>query len=180
MADNGQLIIVLAGKSSAMKKIHPAYTNQVMGRTVIDFPDQKPSQATLLKIHGNTFIFSMIETISEGLTLARQTGLGEENLHKYLEAMFPGPYVAYSNRMRSGDYYKRAEPLFQIDLARKDARHANDLAQKSGVKLGILEVVDRHFEIVKSVMGQRGDVAGLYGAVRKESGLEFENGEKSE
>jgi hypothetical protein len=33
--------------------------------------------------------------------------------------------------MYIGDYYKRQEPLFAVDLSRKDARHALDLAAKS-------------------------------------------------
>lgn len=146
-----------------------------MGRGIIDFSDQDPGKATLLKVVGNTFIFSMIEVLAEGHTLAEGSGLGTENLHQFIETMFPGPYTAYSNRMMSGDYHKREEPLFQIDLARKDARHALDLAKESGVKMGNLRVVDGHFEAVQEHMGQRGDVASVYGAVRKESGLKFEN-----
>jgi 3-hydroxyisobutyrate dehydrogenase-like beta-hydroxyacid dehydrogenase len=63
----------------------------------------------LLKIIGNTFVLSMVETLAEGHVLAEKTGLGAEMLHKFIETMFPGPYTAYSNRMLSGDYYKREE-----------------------------------------------------------------------
>jgi len=41
--------------------------------------------------------------------LAETSGLGVDNLHKFIELMFPGPYTAYSNRMREGDYFKREE-----------------------------------------------------------------------
>jgi hypothetical protein len=38
-----------------------------------------------------------------------------------------------------------------------------------------LEVVDAHLEVVEKQMGKRGDIAGIYGAVRQEAGLPYEN-----
>ena len=67
------------------------------------------------------------------------------------------------------------KPLFAVDLARKDAGHALDLAKSSGAKMKALEVADSRLAGVKEHMGTKGDIAGIYGAVRKESGLKFEN-----
>ena len=108
MAEGGQLVCVFAGTASAVKKVLP-YGKGVMGRANIDYSDQSPSKATLLKIIGNTFILNMIETLSEGHTLAEKSGLGNECLHEFIETMFPGPYTAYSTRMMGGDYYNREE-----------------------------------------------------------------------
>ncbi|EOD53032.1 putative 6-phosphogluconate dehydrogenase protein [Neofusicoccum parvum UCRNP2] len=174
MADAGQLIFVLAGDAEWIEKVKP-YTTGVMGKAIIDFSGQSHGKATLLKVIGNTFIFQMIEALSEGHALAEKSGLGTDNLHKFIETMFPGPYTAYSNRMRSGDYHKREEPLFQVDLARKDARHALSLAESSGTKMRAVEVCDSHLEGVQKHKGAKGDVAAIYGAVRQESGLPFEN-----
>lgn len=175
MAEAGSLICVLAGPGSSINKVKP-YTTGVIGRANIDYSDQEPGQATLLKIIGNTFVINMVESLGEGHTLAERSGLGSENLHKWIETMFPGPYTAYSSRMMAGDYYKRDEPLFGVDLARKDAGHALDLAKKSGgVKLGALEIADKHLVEVKKHLGAKGDLPSIYGAVRKESGLKFEN-----
>jgi 3-hydroxyisobutyrate dehydrogenase-like beta-hydroxyacid dehydrogenase len=174
MADSGQLVCVLAGPATAVEKVKP-YTTGVMGRSNIDFSGQSQGTATHLKIIGNTFILSMVETLAEGLTVAEKSGLGVDNLHKFIEVMFPGPYTAYSTRMRTGDYHKREEPLFAVDLARKDARHAMELASSSGVKMGVVEVADKHLAKVKEHMGERGDISSIYGAVRKENGLDFEN-----
>ena len=173
MADSGQLVFVLAGPASAVAKVKP-YCTGIMGRAIIDFGDQPHGRATHLKIIGNTFILNMVETLAEGHTLAEKSGLGSDNLHKFIETMFPGPYVAYSSRMRSGDYHKREEPLFAVDLARKDAGHALDLAKSAGVKMGDVEVADNHLKEVKEHQGSSGDIASIYGAVRKESGLKFE------
>lgn len=106
MADNGQLVCVLAGPASAVEKVKP-YCKGVMGRANIDFGDQPHGKATLLKIIGNTFILNMVETLAEGHTLAEKSGLGNGNLHHFIETMFPGPYTAYSGRLMGGDYYKR-------------------------------------------------------------------------
>lgn len=174
MADAGTLINVLAGAKESVDRVKP-YTKGVTGRADIDYSGQPAGNATLLKIIGNTFILQMVEALSEGHTLAENTGLGVENLHKWIEAMFPGPYTAYSNRMLAGDYYKREEPLFHVDLARKDARHALDLAKKTGTNMPAVQVADQHLVKVKEHLGDRGDIPSIYGAVRQEGGLKFEN-----
>lgn len=168
------MIFVLAGPSACVEKAKP-YTKGVMGRAIIDFSDQPVSRALQLKITGNTFILNMIETLSEGLVLAEKSGLGTDNLKQFINTMFPGPYSAYAERMTSGDYHRREEPLFAVDLARKDARHAMALASESGTRMKALEVADAHLVVVKERMGENGDIASIYGAVREEGGLKFEN-----
>jgi len=105
MAESGQLVCVLAGPASDVEKVKP-YCKGVMGRDIIDFSDQEPSKATLMKIIGNTFVLNMVEQLSEAHTLADRTGLGAPDLHQFVEKMFPGPYVAYSNRLMANDYMR--------------------------------------------------------------------------
>ncbi|EKD15400.1 hypothetical protein MBM_06616 [Drepanopeziza brunnea f. sp. 'multigermtubi' MB_m1] len=174
MAESGQLVCVLAGPKESVEKVKP-YCKGVMGRANVDFSDQPVGKATLLKVIGNTFVLNMVETLSEGHVLAEKSGLGNENLHQFIETMFPGPYAAYSTRMLSGDYQKREEPLFAVDLARKDARHAMALAKSAGTRMHGVEVADEHLKQVKAHKGEKGDIAAIYGAVRKEAGLKFEN-----
>ena len=99
-------------------------------------------------------------------------------MHKFIEVMFPGPYVAYSNRMMNGDYYLRDEPLFHVDLARKDARHAQKVATDSGTRMRIVELADEYLQGVQKEAADNGDIAGIYGAKRKEAGLPYGNQEK--
>ena len=173
MAEAGQLVCVLAGPAAAVEKVKP-YTKGVMGRANIDYGGQPQGRATHLKIIGNTFILNMVETLSEGHTLAEKSGLGSENLHQFIETMFPGPYTAYSGRLMQGDYYKREEPLFGVDLARKDAKHALSMAKAAGTRMKDVEVAEEHLAAVQKHMGSKGDLAGIYGVVRQESGLKFE------
>jgi 3-hydroxyisobutyrate dehydrogenase-like beta-hydroxyacid dehydrogenase len=106
MAESGQLIFVLSGPEATIAKIKP-YTKGVMGRALIELPNEEPGKALLLKITGNTFIFNMVEAVAQGLTMAEKTGLGTDYIYQFIEHMFPGPYVAYANRMLQGDYFKK-------------------------------------------------------------------------
>lgn len=94
MAESGQLVCVLAGPAAAVGQVKK-YTKGVIGRANIDFSDQPHGKATLLKVIGNTFILNMVESLSEGHTIAEKSGLGCENLHTFIETMFPGPYVCF-------------------------------------------------------------------------------------
>lgn len=98
-----------------------------------------------------------------------------DNFHAFIDSLFGGPFAAYSERMRSGSYYKRDEPLFGVDLARKDARHMLALAKEYGAEMGNVKVIDRHLEAVQKEMGSKGDMAGVYGAARLDAGLPFKN-----
>jgi len=174
MADAGQLVCVIAGPKESVQKMLP-YTKGVMSRENIDYTGQPYSNALKMKIIGNTFILNMVETLSEGHTLAEKSGLGSSSLHQFIELMMPGPFVAYSKRLMTGDYHNRDEPLFAADLARKDARHAMDLAKTYGTRMKALEVADAHLGDVQKHMSAKGDIAGIYGAVRQEADLKFEN-----
>ncbi|KAJ9257411.1 hypothetical protein DTO207G8_2165 [Paecilomyces variotii] len=173
-ADAGQLVSVLAGKKEDVDKVKP-FTTGVTSRTIIDLSDQEIGRASMLKVLGNSFILSTIETLSEGLVLAEKSGLGTDTYHQWLELFFPGAFPKYSTRMTSGDYYQREYPLFAVDLARKDLRHALSLASSSGVHLPSAEVADGLLKEVKEHDGEKGDVAGIYGALRQHSGLKYEN-----
>jgi len=179
MAWNGQLVTVLAGPKASVDKVKP-FTKDVIARADVDFSDQECGAATRLKIIGNTFILNMVEILSEGYVLAEKTGLGIENLHQFVETMFGMPYTAYSARMKSGDYYLREEPAFAAKLAKKDYDHAKSLADKYGVKIPAGDVAGRHLQDVIDYDGEHGDMAGIYGAVRSDAGLKFENGAEKE
>ncbi|KAB5576555.1 NAD binding domain of 6-phosphogluconate dehydrogenase-domain-containing protein [Coniochaeta sp. 2T2.1] len=174
MAEAGLLIGVLAGPEASVEKVRP-YFKGVMARAEILMLDEPTRNATTLKVIGNTFILNMVEQLSEGHVLAEKTGLGTKHLHDFIAHMFGGPVAAYSSRMVSGDYYKRDPPAFAVDLARKDAGHAKSLAKAAGVTLHNVETGDNHLKIVKELRGEKGDLAGVYGAVRHEAGLPYEN-----
>ncbi len=62
-----------------------------------------------------------------------------------------------------------------MDLGLKDIDHTLALGRESGAKLGGLENARSHLLNVKKVQGDKGDMAGMYGAARADAGLPFEN-----
>lgn len=173
MADSGNLVPVPAGPKQAVERIKP-YLEGVTSRAIIDMSDEPYRKSSTLKLIGNTFILNMVEQIAEGHVLAEKSGLDTQYTHQFIELLLPGIYPPYSNRMLSGDYWKREEPLFHVDLARKDAGHALKIAKDSGMKIPNAETADMHLEMIQKHT-DNGDIAGIYGAVRKEAGLKFEN-----
>lgn len=175
MAITGQLVVVPAGAPDAIARVRP-FLDGVTARATLPIPNQEDvGRASLLKILGNTFILNMVESLAEGMTAAEKTGLGAEVYEQWVGTMFPGAFAKYAERMHSGDYHTREEPLFAVDLARKDLRHASGLAGDQGVRLRSVEVTDGYLKDVKKEKGEKGDIAAVYGAIRKEAGLPFEN-----
>ncbi|KAI3545526.1 hypothetical protein CABS01_14590 [Colletotrichum abscissum] len=174
MVAAGNATLVLAGPKASIEKIRP-YIDAMAARE-INMADEPYHKASTLKVLGNTVILGMVEQLAETYVAAEKSGLGTGYVKQFVDAMFGGsPYPAYSVRMLEGDYYKREEPLFAVDLARKDAGHAMAIAKAAGTRLPNIENADRHLQIVKEHVGPSGDMAGIYGAVRKEAGLKYEN-----
>lgn len=65
--------------------------------------------------------------------------------------------------------------MIVIGLARLVTNHVRGLAEQSGSELPAYQVGRRHIEVVEEHAGPTGDIAGMYGVVRKKSGLKFEN-----
>lgn len=179
MADAGQLIVVPAGKQASIAKVKP-FLEGVVARTTIDLAegtgaDIDVGRASTLKVLGNTFILNTVGVLAESLTAAETSGLGVGPFKQWLDLFAPGPFAKYGERMITGDYYQREEPLFAVDLARKDLRHASSLAKEGGQRMRNVEVTDHFLQAVKERQGEKGDIAAVYGAARKDAGLDFEN-----
>ncbi|KAL2872668.1 uncharacterized protein BJX67DRAFT_369251 [Aspergillus lucknowensis] len=176
-ADAGQMVVVPAGSPTAINRIKP-FLVDVTSKAVIDLGPESETdvgRSSLLKVLGNTFILNTVETLAEGLVAAEKSGLGRDVFQQWVATMFPGPFAKYAERMTTGEYYRREEPLFAVDLARKDLRHAANLAEGAGVTLKSAKVTDDYLKVVKEEKGEKGDIAGVYGAIRKEAGLPFDN-----
>lgn len=179
MADAGQLIVVPAGRRSGIEKARPFFDGVVAKKT-LDLSaggggDIDVGRAGMLKVLGNTFILNTVGVLAESMVAAEASGLGIEPFKEWLGLFAPGPFANYAERMDSGDYYRREEPLFAVDLARKDLRHAADVAGEGGLRMRNVEVTDSLLQDVKAERGEKGDLAAVYGAVRKGAGMKFEN-----
>ncbi|MCJ1432479.1 hypothetical protein MMC27_001836 [Xylographa pallens] len=174
MADAGILTCVPCGKAESVNRIRPYLVGGV-ARAIIDLSDEKPGTASLLKLVGNTFILNTMEMIAEGHVFAEKTGLGVEILQKLIATVFPaGPSMTYSKRMSSGDY-SQGKPMASIGLAREIAAHVLKVADEAGVCLPAYETTVKHLAAVDQRAGAHYDISAIYGVVRLESGLSFDN-----
>ena len=69
------------------------------------------------------------------------------------------------------------QPLVSIDMAQSLAAETMDMAKESDTSIKAYETAVEHMKMVESYAGPTGDIAGLYGVVRMESGLNYENRE---
>ena len=116
----------------------------------------------------------MIEALAEGHTLAEKSGLGTVNLEKFLEIVFPGPYMVHSKHMTSGRYH-HASPIGNVAMVKGVAEHVLDLAASCGTKLPAYETARKQMNVLEDTKGPAADIDGLYGTIRMQSGLKFEN-----
>lgn len=67
------------------------------------------------------------------------------------------------------------QPLVAISESFRLSSEILGLAKEKGASLKAYEAGNKHMELVKSHTNATGDISGIYGAIRLESGLAFEN-----
>lgn len=60
-------------------------------------------------------------------------------------------------------------------MAIKENSYLNDLAERNGVKLRTLDTVTAHAQRVNDTRGPDTKLLAIYGSIREENGLPFEN-----
>ncbi|KAF2726951.1 6-phosphogluconate dehydrogenase-like protein [Polyplosphaeria fusca] len=174
MAKIGALTLIPAGNPESVSRILP-YLGGVVGRAVVDLSGEKPGQASLLKFIGNVLIMTSIEVAAEMNVFAEKTDLGAHNILKLFEALMPGsPHVVHTKQMISGDYHKH-KPGVPVAHAIGLTSKVQELAHSKGVSLKAYEVAVNHLKDVEAHVGSSGGIFSIYGVVRKEGGLPFEN-----
>ncbi|KFA48804.1 hypothetical protein S40293_01511 [Stachybotrys chartarum IBT 40293] len=178
VAAEGRLLWVVAGPDDAVGKIEP-YIVGVMGRGVIRLGEDV-TKASMLKTTGNFLTAGMMELVAEAHVLAEKTSLPAAVLESLLEQQY-GPLAhSISRRLTTGAYVpaRGSPPWSDLGLALKDVGLGVGAAERAGARLEVGELVMRHLrkaEEYGEAQGRRLDSAALYGAVRAEAGLEFEN-----
>ncbi|ORY66077.1 6-phosphogluconate dehydrogenase family protein [Pseudomassariella vexata] len=176
MAAQGKLIFAVAGPEDASKAIEPLVVG-VMGKSILQLgTDVKRS--SLLKITGNCMVIGMQELISECHTFAECSGLGTEIFHQFVTDMYGPTASGYSARCTTGSFAPPLDgppPGFAIDLSIKDAKHALNIAQKSGAFLPTMQAALQNMLSAKAFAGPWLDSSALYGTLRQWAGLPFGN-----
>ncbi|KAF2450161.1 6-phosphogluconate dehydrogenase-like protein [Karstenula rhodostoma CBS 690.94] len=158
MAKAATLTVIPAGKEESVNRILP-YLEGVIGRAVVNLSGEQPGQASLLKFIGNVMIMTSMETAAEMCTFAEKTKLGPSNILKLFEALMPtSPHVVTGASQA-------------LALAGK----VMGVAKATGTSLKSYEVAVQHLKDAKKLAGPDTSLLGIYGAIRQESGLPYDN-----
>jgi 3-hydroxyisobutyrate dehydrogenase-like beta-hydroxyacid dehydrogenase len=178
VAQAGQLLVAVAGRTSAVSVIEP-YLKGVIARGVIRVGED-PAQALLLKTTSNMLTAGMMYLISEAHTLAEKSGLPSSVLESLIEQNL-GTYAhGVSKRLTSGAYLpaEGQAPQSSLELGIKDVQHGVDLAKSKGMRLDVGEAYVHAATEAKEWSTEKGralDSSSVFGVVRKRAGLAFEN-----
>lgn len=185
----GQLIAFPAGPAAALTRAGPYITSgTALARATIAFPDQPCGAALRMKIIANTFTLNAASQLAEAFTLAEKAGVGAASVGEFVELCLVGgppatnPFHVYAGRMLRGDYWRGEEegPAGGVSLGVKDLGLAVRLAEETGATVRNPLVALGWCRDVLEGEGRgrgelRGDISGIYGAVRDKAGLRFEN-----
>lgn len=86
-AEAGELIFAISGDLRAKKHASHLLV-PTLGRKVYDL-GANVEKAASFKLVGNSLILGVIELLAETMTLAEQTGVGQENLYKLIQGQSP-------------------------------------------------------------------------------------------
>ena len=195
LATAGRLTCAIAGPRKSIARIEP-YLQGVIATETISLADQAPAQASLLKFMGNVLIMSTMEMVAEASVFAELTGLGTANAMRLFEKFrFEKAARLYAGRMVAGKYQSAAnafhetttshqsergkaqasvgKPMVELSNARALTAEIAATAHNAGAALPAYQVAIGHLAIAERHAGPTGDITGIYGAVRVESGLEF-------
>jgi 3-hydroxyisobutyrate dehydrogenase-like beta-hydroxyacid dehydrogenase len=130
VAETAQLFAMVGGDQNAYERATPVLDAMTKGHTLLG-----PSGAgAAMKVAVNAMIAVTTETIAETLVLAERFGIERERAYDVLAGgVLASPFLLYK---RAAFLHPDTEPVaFTIDLMRKDASLAEDLAAGLGMRL---------------------------------------------
>ncbi len=162
-----KLWICPAGPADVIERCRPLF--EAMGQGVIAVGSE-PHLAHALKLVGNFFVISAIETLSEAFTLAEKAGLASDTILRLINALLPVPlFQGYGTRLARGEF---APPGFSLRLGLKDVGLMRRLADEVAAPLPLADLAYRH--LLAALARGRGDLdwGALVTVVRELAGLE--------
>lgn len=136
-----KLWVLAAGPAAAVERCLPLFS--AIGQGTHRLGD-KPENANLVKLCGNFFIVSVIESLGEAFTLARKGGVTPTELNGVLQSLFGGaPIVARYASMIAEQRFTPAG--FKLQLGLKDVRLAQEAAEALAVPMPLLGVLRDSF-----------------------------------
>lgn len=167
-AEGATLWVLAAGDPNAIDRCRPLM--DAVGQGVLEL-GREPGAASLVKAAGNFLLSSMIEALSESMTLVRKGGVEPERFLEIVnDHLFRSPvYGAYGGLIAKGEF----EPAgFTLRLGLKDTRLVLAAADEEEVPMPMASLVrDRYLTGMARGMGEL-DWAGLGRLAAEDAGLE--------
>ena len=162
-----KLWICPAGPAEVIERCRPLFN--VMGQGVI-VVGTEPHLANVLKLVGNFFVISAIETLSEAFTLAEKSGLKVETVLEVIKALSPVPlFQGYGTRMARSEF---TPPGFGLRLGLKDVGLMRKLADQVEAPLPLADIAHGHLRAALARGRGELDWGALITVVREMAGLE--------
>lgn len=134
-AEKGELVILASGPDETWEVLEPVF-GAIGKRTMWVGPAGAGSR---LKVVTNSWLVSIVEGVAETIALAEGAGIDP---HLFLEAISDGPLDAPYLQMKGKAMIERDfTPSFRLALAAKDARLAQELAERHGLELPLIETI---------------------------------------
>jgi len=161
-----KLWICPAGPAEIIERCRPLFN--VMGQGVI-VVGAEPHLANVLKLVGNFFVVSAIETLSEAFTLAEKSGLDVERVLDLVKALLPVPlFQGYGTRMAHNEFIP---PGFVLRLGLKDVGLMRKLAEQAFAPLPLADIVHEHLRAALAKDRGELDWGAIITVVRELAGL---------
>lgn len=161
-----KLWICPAGATDIIERCRPLFN--VMGQGVIVVGNE-PYLANVLKLVGNFFVISAIETLSEAFTLAEKSGLEVDRVLDVVKALLPVPlFQGYGTRMARSEFLP---PGFVLRLGIKDVGLMRQLADQVAAPLPLADLAHSHLRAAFAKGRGELDWGALITVVRELAGL---------
>jgi 3-hydroxyisobutyrate dehydrogenase-like beta-hydroxyacid dehydrogenase len=161
-----KLWICPAGATESIERCRPLFN--AMGQGVIVVGNE-PHLANVLKLVGNFFVISAIETLSEAFTLAEKSGLEVDRVLDVVKALLPVPlFQGYGARMARSEF---TPPGFGLRLGLKDVGLMRKLADQVAAPLPLADLAHSHLRAAFAKGRGELDWGALITVVRELAGL---------
>ncbi len=154
-AESGQLTVMVGGDVDVFRRARPVIDCYARAVTLIG----PAGSGQLAKMVNQVCIAGIVQGLAEGLHFARCAGLDEAVV---IESISKGAAQSWQmdNRwktMVAGEF----DFGFAVDWMRKDLGLTLDEARRNGARLEMTELVDRFYQEVQAMGGQRWDTSSL-------------------
>ncbi|SFQ47856.1 NAD(P)-dependent oxidoreductase [Parafilimonas terrae] len=142
-ARNKQLNFIVSGSNEIINTIKPLLTNA--GAAAIWEFGAEPGASNVAKLCTNYLILGAIQSISEGINLARKSGIDEAAWMNMMTATLfnCGIYKSYGDIILKDTFHPVA---FTLELGLKDATLINQQAETAGASMPLAALIKNEFE----------------------------------